>query len=141
MTNDPSLLGLLTNFGIRAPDLEAELVFLGALGASPPERRRLLINGRVSERVFVDFHGTRLGIFRKASYDETLAGLGEERSGGLSHVSFASPDTYRLLHAAAEMGVDPLMGPYEVQMAEGGTGLVTYFRSPNGTVIQGQQRL
>ena len=37
---------------------------------------------------------------------DIFTGLGEERSGGLSHVSFASPDTYHLLRAAAEMGVD-----------------------------------
>jgi hypothetical protein len=141
MSTSPPPLGSMTNLGIRAPDLEAEIEFLVALGGSTPQRSRLLIGDRVQERVFIDFHGTRFGLFQRASYDDRLEALSQVRGGGLSHVSFQSADAEMALRHAAAAGIAALMGPYDVNTVEGGTGRVVYFRSPNGTVVQAQQRL
>ena len=139
------LVGGLSNIGVKAPDLEAEIAFLRAFGGGgfdrgprSPVLEGLQLDGEGAERVRVQLGGVRLVLFRRAPYETELEALGLGAAGGLGHVAFDAADTGAVLAAAARAGIRPLLGPFTVDTARGRL-VVTFFRSPNGTVVELQQ--
>jgi catechol 2,3-dioxygenase-like lactoylglutathione lyase family enzyme len=141
----PGLVGGLSNLGVKAPDLDAEIAFLRAFGGSGFERmprsavlEGLPLDGEGAERVRVLLGGVRLAMYCRAPYDAELEALGAGTRGGLGHVAFDVSDTDAVLAAVARAGIPPLLGPFTVDTARGRL-IVTFFRSPNGTVLETQQ--
>jgi len=136
-----ALFGRMTNLGVRAPNVEAELRFLEHFGAGGLIHTQGDINGAPAERFHVHLGGTRIALFRKASYDDRLAAINESRGGGLAHVAFAVQSTAEVIKRAAAIGVEPLLGPYEVDVPTGPRRLIAFFRSPNGLILETQETL
>lgn len=122
----------IANLGVRAPDIDAELWFLQALGASS-----LLQSG--PDRWHVMLGDTRLVLFRRAPYDGRLEEAGLRPAGGLSHVAleFAGADLpAEALVPTFDANVPALPG---VRDARSGAVRVTFYLSPNRLVLETQQ--
>ena len=131
-----ALLGELANLGVRAPDMEAEVAFLEMFGATNVHRTQ----GARGPRTHLELGTTRMTLFPRATYDDRLDELGEPRGGGLGHVAFKVASTDRIVEALAAKGYAPLIPTFTVPPTPtGGMRRVTYFRSPNGTVIETQE--
>jgi catechol 2,3-dioxygenase-like lactoylglutathione lyase family enzyme len=136
------LLAARRGLGVRAPDIEAELRFLEAFGATDIHRSSRVHEGQVVERVHLYLASGRISLFTRATYDDRLDALGEPRGGGLSHMSFSVPSTDRVLEALAPIGVGPLYPTFSVAAtATDPARKVTYFRSPNGTILETQEAI
>lgn len=137
------------NLGLKAPDLEAELDFFDVLGAtgrtitaSSPVREGLALDGSGAQRGRTRLGSLLLVMFRRAPYDAELEALTGPLGGGIGHVAFDVPSTAAVLRAAAAHGVLPLLGPFTVEAsANGPARRVTFFRSPNGTILETQEKV
>ena len=130
------------NLGLRAPDMEAELAFLESFGASDVVKSERIHEGQKVERFHVRLGATKLTLFRRATYDDALDALGEPRGGGIGHVAFEVADTAVIVNALAAKGIRPLIPTFETPPGPNGPAKrVTYFRSPNGTVVETQEIL
>ena len=136
------LLTARRGLGVRAPDLDGELRFLSAFGATNIHRSSRVHEGQVVERVHLYLASGRISLFTRATYDDRLDALGQRRGGGLSHMSFSVPSTERVLEALAPIGVGPLYPTFSVAAtAADPARRVTYFRSPNGTILETQEAI
>ena len=134
------LLKGFQNLGIRAPDMDAELAFLEAFGAHDVVKSERIHEGTKVERFHVHVGATKLTLFRRATYDDALDALGEPRGGGIGHVAFEVTDTAAIVNALASKGIRPLIPTFETPPGRNGPAKrVTYFRSPNGTVVETQE--
>lgn len=128
------------NLGVRAPDIEAELGFLEAFGASEVTKSERLHEGKKVERFHLHLGSTKLTLFRRATYDDALDALGEARGGGIGHVAFEVEDTASIVRALAAKGIHPLIPTFQTPPGPNGPAKrVTYFRSPNGTIVETQE--
>jgi catechol 2,3-dioxygenase-like lactoylglutathione lyase family enzyme len=128
------------NLGVRAPNMEAELAFLESFGASEVTKTERMHEGQKVERFHLHLGSTKLTLFRRATYDDALEALGEPRGGGIGHVAFEITDTAAIVRALAEKGIRPLIPTFETPPGKNGPAKrVTYFRSPNGTVVETQE--
>lgn len=122
----------VANLGVRAPDIDAEIWFLQALGA-----RSLLQSG--PDRWHMMLGDTRLVLFRRAPYDARLEAAGLRPGGGISHVAFE-------LDGAAPLA-DPLVPTFDANVpalpdvagSRRGPVRVTFYVSPNGAVLETQE--
>jgi catechol 2,3-dioxygenase-like lactoylglutathione lyase family enzyme len=131
------VLGTMTNFAIRAADVQAELEFLRVFGARSVLRNERVHEGETVERFHLDLGAMHVVLFDRGSIDARLEALGVTPSAGVSHVAFEVGSTERLIAAAAERKIEPLIPTFKVAASPtGGPRLITYFRSPNGTVIE-----
>ena len=135
------MFGTLTNLGVRAPDLEAELAFLTALGASGLTYSQRTHAGAQAERVHVHLGSIRLTLFRAGTYDARLEALGSRPTGGIGHAAFGVTSTDAVVEAAARVGVTPLIPTFTVEAVGIGPAAITYFRSPNGMILEAKQAL
>lgn len=140
-TSDSPLLRL-TNLGVRAPDLEAEVAFLEAFGASGVERVERMHEGKNVERIRVQLGPLRVVLFRHATYDDQLESMDEQRGGGIGHMAFEVESTEQLLRVVATRGILPLIPTFTVPASSSGPmRRITYFRSPNGTIVETQEKV
>jgi catechol 2,3-dioxygenase-like lactoylglutathione lyase family enzyme len=136
------LLTARRGLGLRAPDIDGELRFLSAFGATDVHRSSRMHEGQVVERVHLYLASGRISLFTRATYDERLDALGQPRGGGLSHMSFSVPSTDKVLAALEPIGVGPLYPTFVVAAtAKDPARKITYFRSPNGTILETQEAI
>jgi hypothetical protein len=62
----------LWNVGGKVPDLDAEEVFLRAMGAEVAGRQPVFVNGQVGELLFTTVGDTRVLIFEEVNYEREL---------------------------------------------------------------------
>jgi catechol 2,3-dioxygenase-like lactoylglutathione lyase family enzyme len=142
MTNDRLLLAKMTNLGVRAPDMDAEVDFLVAFGGGDVRRTERTTDGVLHRRAHLHIGEVRFTLFPFATYDERLAALGEPRGGGIGHVAFEVPDTQAVLDLVGARGIEPLIPSFTVATTSSGDARrITYFRSPNGTVVETQESI
>jgi catechol 2,3-dioxygenase-like lactoylglutathione lyase family enzyme len=140
MKENRLLLAKMTNLGVRAPDMDAEIAFLESFGGEDVRRSERTTDGVVHKRAHLHIGAVRFTLFPFATYDERLAALGEQRGGGIGHVAFEVPDTQAVLDLVGARGIEPLIPPFTVAMSSSGDSRrITYFRSPNGTVVETQE--
>ena len=136
------MLRAMTNFAIRAPDVEAELEFLRVFGVEGVRRNERLHEGEMVVRYHFDLGRTHGVMFDRGVVDSRLESLGIVPPQGLSHVAFEIDSTAALIDRAATGGIKPLIDTFKVgDSPTGGPWLVTYFRSPNGTVIETKEHV
>jgi catechol 2,3-dioxygenase-like lactoylglutathione lyase family enzyme len=139
MTDPGPLFGAMFNIGVKAPDLEAEVEFMKVFQPEEVERVKRDADFGPKEIVSVVLAGTRFFLFPETVYDPQLDERGIGFDGGIGHVSFMTDDIDHVLATAAERGIEPLLGPYEVTPRGHGRRRVAFFRSPNGTILEAQQ--
>jgi hypothetical protein len=132
----------MTNFAIRAADIEAELEFLRVFGARELQRNERLHEGATVVRYHFDLGSMHGVMFDRGVMDARLESLGVTPAQGISHVAFEIDSTTGLIAAAAERGFEPLVPTFRVGASPtGGPRLITYFCSPNGTVIETKEHV
>jgi catechol 2,3-dioxygenase-like lactoylglutathione lyase family enzyme len=142
MTENRLLLAKMTNLGVRAPDMDAEVEFLIAFGGEDVRRSERVTDGIVHKRAHLHIGAVRFTLFPFATYDARLAAIGEPRGGGLGHAAFEVPDTQAVLDLVGARGIKPLIPTFTVaNTSSGDARRITYFRSPNGTVIETQESI
>lgn len=141
MTHTQRVFGDLYNVGVRTTDIEREMAFLSAFKPTNVERINRNASFGPKEIVAVELGGVQFYLFEKVIYDDALAQRGLPVGGGISHISFLVDSTERVIKAAAEIGVEPILEPYESTLVGHGTRRVAFFRSPNGTVLESQELL
>ena len=136
------MLAKMTNLGVRAPDMDAEIAFLETFGGEGVRRSERVQDGVLHKRAHIHIGAVRFTLFPFATYDGRLAELGEQRGGGIGHVAFEVQDTKALLDRLTTHGIAPLIPTFSVGMTSSGDARrITYFRSPNGTVIETQESI
>lgn len=136
------LLAKMTNLGVRAPDMDAEIDFLVAFGGDEVRRSERVTEGVVHKRAHLHIGTTRFTLFPFATYDARLAEIGEPRGGGIGHVAFEVSDTQAVLELVGARGIAPLIPSFTVaNTSSGDARRITYFRSPNGTVVETQESI
>jgi catechol 2,3-dioxygenase-like lactoylglutathione lyase family enzyme len=136
------MLAKMTNLGVRAPDMDAEVDFLVAFGGDEVRRSERVTDGVVHKRAHLHIGAVRFTLFPFATYDARLAELGESRGGGIGHVAFEVPDTQAVLDLVSARGIAPLIPSFTVaNTSSGDARRITYFRSPNGTVVETQETI
>ena len=142
MSGMSELLTARRGLGLRAPDLESELAFFQAFGATDVSHTSRMHEGQRVERAHLYLASGRITLFRRATYDERLEAIGQPRGGGLSHMSFSVPSTDRVLEALAPLGATPIYPTFLVDARAGDPARkITYFRSPNGTILETQEAI
>jgi catechol 2,3-dioxygenase-like lactoylglutathione lyase family enzyme len=121
-------LKALFNIGVKAPNLQEELRFLGAFNPTSISK----VSFGPKEIDAVELGGVRMFLFPSLSYE---ADLPEPHPGGVGHVSFMVEDLDEMLEHLAQHGIKPFRGPYEGQLGALGKRMVAMFRSPNGTLV------
>ena len=139
MTSNGKLLGSMYNVGVRAADLESELEFLQAFAPSKVERIARKAAFGPKEIVGVELGGVSFYLFEEVIYDGALRDQALPTPGGISHISFLVDSTEKVIAAAARVGAEPILKPYESTLEGKGSRRVAFFRSPNGTVVESQE--
>ena len=133
----PPVFGPLRNLGIKVVDLDAEIRFLEASGATRIERGTL--SGAAGERPYATaFMGSqRLMLLPRIVYESTLA---EPLKPGLAHAVFEMPDLANALAFCQANGVRAILGPNDVSTPFG-RRRVAFLRSPSGFIFEAFQPL
>ena len=139
MTSTQNLFSSFYNLGIRAADLESEVKFLEAFAPTKVERIARKAAFGPKEIIAVELGGVSFYLFDNVIYDSELTRRGTSVSGGVAHVSFLVDSTEDVIKAAAKVGVQPILEPYESTLEGKGSRRVAFFRSPNGTVLESQE--
>jgi catechol 2,3-dioxygenase-like lactoylglutathione lyase family enzyme len=119
--------------------VDAEIAFLRAFGASSVTPHHRLSDGVRIERFHVSLGSARLTLFRRGTYDDQLEAAGVRTAGGIAHAAFDVASTDRVMRAAAAHGIAPLIPTFEVEAFGKGPARITYFRSPNGLVLEAKE--
>ena len=118
----------LSNLGIKVRDLDEELAFLEACGATQIQK----LTQRGSE-FGVAFLGTqRLFLFPKVIYEDKLA---EPLHYGLTHIVYEVTPLEPLLDRLKGEGIEPFFGPEEVQTPFDRRRIV-FYRTPSGFIFE-----
>lgn len=125
------------NLGVKVGDLDADLAFLKACGATGIEKGSVGDPG--SEAAFgMAFLGPqRLLLFPKVIYEGALA---EPLKSGLAHAVFQVDDAAAEIARLRDRGVQPLWGPSELSTPFGRRRIV-FYRSPSGFIFEFFQHL
>jgi catechol 2,3-dioxygenase-like lactoylglutathione lyase family enzyme len=125
------------NLGIKVGDIDAELDFLRACGATGIERGA--INTSTGDHPFgMGFLGQeRLLLFSEVVYADALP---EPMKSGLAHAVYQVDDVARVIERFRGNGVAPLWGPIDLTTPFGRRRVV-FFRSPSGFVFETFQYL
>lgn len=140
-SSSQGVFGDLYNVGVRAADLEAEVAFLKAFMPTTMERIKRNASFGPKEIIAVELGGVQFYLFEKVIYDDELAARNVSVGGGISHISFLVDSTEKVIEAAAQVGAEPILKPYESTLVGHGSRRVAFFRSPNGTVLESQELL
>jgi catechol 2,3-dioxygenase-like lactoylglutathione lyase family enzyme len=118
----------LSNLGIKVRDLDEELAFLKACGAT--EVQKLTQQGREFGMAFL---GTqRLFLFPKVIYEDKLA---EPLHYGLTHIVYEVAPLEPLLDQLKTAGIVPFFGPEEV-VTPFNRRRIVFYRTPSGFIFE-----
>jgi catechol 2,3-dioxygenase-like lactoylglutathione lyase family enzyme len=132
-----SVLKELWNIAIKVKDLDAELEFLEACGATEIVRDKVMTDSGEEEFAMLRLGPERILLFPNVVYEP---GLPEPMHFGLSHAVYEVDDLDSVLDDFAAHGVMPIWGPREVS-ASFGHRRIAFFRSPSGFVFEAEQPL
>lgn len=125
------------NLGVKVRDLDAELAFLKACGATRIEKgANQTPDGELS--FGMAFLGSqRLLLFPKVIYEGALA---KPLKNGIAHAVYEVDNVASVLDKLRSNGISPLWGPEEVATPFGRRRIV-FFRSPSGFIFETFQHL
>ena len=120
------------NLGIKVRDLDAELAFLDACGATQIQKG--MTRGNDGDEAYgMAFLGPqRLLLFPHVLYEDKLA---EPLKYGLAHAVFEVPAVDEVVQRLERRGIRPIWGPANVPSAFGHRRRA-FFRSPSGFVFE-----
>ena len=125
------------NLGLKVRDIEAELAFLAACGATGIDRGTISTPAG-DHRFGTGFLGReRLLLFNEVVYADALP---EPMKTGLAHAVFQVEDVALVLARFQANGVAPIWGPIDLATPFG-KRRVAFFRSPSGFVFETFQHL
>jgi catechol 2,3-dioxygenase-like lactoylglutathione lyase family enzyme len=120
------------NLGVKVRDVDAELEFLSACGATGIQRG-VTRGNEANEPYGMAFLGTqRLLLFQRVLYDKNLS---EPMKHGLAHAVFEVDNTDQVVRQLEARGVLPVWGPAELPTAFG-TRRLAFFRSPSNFIFE-----
>jgi catechol 2,3-dioxygenase-like lactoylglutathione lyase family enzyme len=125
------------NLGVKVKDLDADLAFLEACGAT--QIKKGTIPRPEGEALFgMAFLGPqRLLLFPHVIYEDKLS---EPLKNGLTHVVYEVDNVYDVLDRFKQQGVTPFWGPEDLSTPFGRRRVV-FFRSPSGLIFENFQNL
>lgn len=125
------------NLGIKAEQLDAELEFLKACGATQIQKGS--IPRPEGDQAFgMAFLGAqRLLLFPRVIYEDRLA---EPLKSGLTHAVFEVDDVEQVRRDYSQHGVTPMWGPEDLSTPFGKRRVV-FYRSPAGFIFETFQTL
>ncbi len=123
--------------GIKVRDIDAELAFLEACGATRPEKGIIPAPGGDQSFGMAFLGEQRLLLFPKVIYEDTLP---EPLKLGLAHAVFEVDDVDAVIARLGKRGVAPLWGPRHLSTPFGQRRIV-FFRSPSGFIFETFQHL
>jgi catechol 2,3-dioxygenase-like lactoylglutathione lyase family enzyme len=125
------------NLGIKVRDIDAELAFLAACGATGIERG-VIATDHGDHPFGMGFLGReRLLLFNEVVYADALP---EPMKTGLAHAVYQVDDVARVLARFRVNGVAPIWGPVDLATPFGRRRVV-FLRSPSGFVFETFQHL
>jgi catechol 2,3-dioxygenase-like lactoylglutathione lyase family enzyme len=131
------MMDRIWNIGIKVVDIDAELTFLRACGATEVDRGVIdTLQGGVP------FGMARLGEERLLLFTEVVYAdaLPEPMKTGLAHAVYEVSDVAAVLERMKAEGVSPLWGPTDLSTPFGRRRVV-FYRSPSGFVFETFQLL
>ena len=132
------MLDEIWNIAGKVDDLEAELRFFEACGATDIQRDVVQeSNGRDTAFAMLRLGRERLLLFAKPVFEEQLD---EPLPLGLTHAVFEVEDLDVVLRTLADRNIEPFWGPNEVS-ATFGRRRIAFFRSPAGLIFEVAQPL
>ena len=139
MRTEPArtVLKELWNIAIKVKDLDAEIEFLEACGATDIVRDTIATDTGEEEFAILRLGPERILLFPNVVYEPELP---EPMHYGLTHAVYEVDDLDSVLEDFASRGVRPLWGPREVT-ASFGHRRIAFFRSPSGFVFETMQPL
>jgi catechol 2,3-dioxygenase-like lactoylglutathione lyase family enzyme len=122
----------LWNFAAKVPNLDSEISFLKALGASVVVDEVLHVEDRDFRVVLLRWGDKYMHLFENAVYEHRLD---SPRQHGLCHVVFEVDDIDGLRQTALQAGAREIM-PKSFISAGFGTRDVVFLRSPGGVLFE-----
>jgi catechol 2,3-dioxygenase-like lactoylglutathione lyase family enzyme len=132
-----SALHDMWNMAIKVRDLDAELEFLKACGATDIIRDKVATETGDEEFAMLKLGPERILLFAHLVYEPELS---EPMHYGLTHAVYEVEDLDKVLEEFAVNGILPIWGPTEVS-ASFGHRRIAFFRSPSGFVFEAMQPL
>jgi catechol 2,3-dioxygenase-like lactoylglutathione lyase family enzyme len=132
------VLGHLWNLGIKVQNLEREIAFLQACGATGLERWSTDPPNDGQRFATLQLGETRLVLLPEVIYE---ANLEEPLRMGLAHAVFEVDNTTEVINQLGRNGVKPLWGPGEISAGPFGRRRVVFFRSPSNLIIEAFQSI
>jgi hypothetical protein len=125
------------NLGVKVRDLESELQFLTACGATKVERGEIVTPEGVEPFGMAFLGNQRLLLFPKVIYENSLS---EPLKLGLAHAVYEVANLAEILDSFGKNGIRPFWGPVDLATPFGRRRIV-FFRSPSGFVFETFQHL
>jgi catechol 2,3-dioxygenase-like lactoylglutathione lyase family enzyme len=125
------------NLGVKVKDLDADLAFLEACGATQIQKGTIPRPEGDAPFGMAFLGPQRLLLFPHVIYEDTLA---EPLKSGLTHVVYEVDDVAELLQRFKRRGVMPMWGPEDLSTPFGRRRVV-FFRSPSGLIFETFQNL
>jgi catechol 2,3-dioxygenase-like lactoylglutathione lyase family enzyme len=122
----------LWNFAAKVPNLDSEISFLKAMGASVVVDEVLHVEDRDFRVVLLRWGDKYMHLFENAVYEHRLD---SPRQHGLCHVVFEVDDVDGLRQTALQAGAREIM-PKSFISAGFGTRDVVFLRSPGGVLFE-----
>jgi catechol 2,3-dioxygenase-like lactoylglutathione lyase family enzyme len=125
------------NLGVKVKDLDADLAFLEACGATQIQKGTIPRPEGDAPFGMAFLGPQRLLLFPHVIYEDTLA---EPLKSGLTHVVYEVDDVAEVLQRFKRRGVMPMWGPEDLSTPFGRRRVV-FFRSPSGLIFETFQNL
>ena len=125
------------NLGVKVKDLDADLAFLEACGATQIQKGTIPRPEGDAPFGMAFLGPQRLLLFSHVIYEDTLA---EPLKSGLTHVVYEVDDVAEVLQRFKRRGVMPMWGPEDLSTPFG-LRRVVFFRSPSGLIFETFQNL
>lgn len=129
--------GKLWNIGMKVADVDREVEFFAALGATTLIRERTSTAEGELDYALIAFGGTRILMTPKTIFEDKL---GAPLQHGLTHAVFEVADLAAEVERLRTLGTEVLIPPTEIEAAFGRRKLA-FFRSPGGLVFEAMQVL
>ena len=120
------------NLGIKVQDLDADLAFLEACGATRIEKGAIPAEGGEHGFGLAFLGEQRLLLFPHVIYENACPGVVKP---GLMHAVYEVSDVDALIERFRLRGVSPMWGPNDIQTPFGRRRIV-FFRSPSNFVFE-----
>jgi catechol 2,3-dioxygenase-like lactoylglutathione lyase family enzyme len=125
------------NLGVKVKDLDADLAFLEACGATQIQKGTIPLPEGDAPYGMAFLGPQRLLLFPHVIYEDTLA---EPLKSGLTHVVYEVDDVAEVMQRFKGRGVMPMWGPEDLSTPFGRRRVV-FFRSPSGLIFETFQNL